>query len=289
MDEWDRSKHLGRSQTDIQKLRHQLKLIKENYFFDESEAEALYKVERNKADAAALQAKLRGQTQVPKPKSQASTSTSSTPSSSHVATTSSSITDVFEGDDGDSEGGVLDLLEPMPDTQLAEDGTVVNIRDMALPKNWSGRTPKTLLAETVNKADRYAVIAYTIVSGLSRAKRAAVDIRWEGRKASSWSMVDVACHDEGQSEQYIALVALHAITFPKLEGFAASASSSQHITSFRLLPPVFRDLWEELEDRRRCEDNMENRNAWGRLKNILKPKLGTNDKVIQMHIKGFLA
>jgi ATP-dependent RNA helicase DHX29 len=95
-----------------------------------------------------------------------------------------------------------------------------------------------------------------------------------------WFMEDVACHDDGQAEQYIATVALHALTFPLTDGFAASISTfpgSQ--TFFRLLPPVFRDLWNELEEKRKARDDKINRDIWAKLLSILKFKRETGDKV----------
>ena len=87
-------------------------------------------------------------------------------------------------------------------------------------------------------------------------------------------MEDIACHDLMQAEQYISLIALHALTFPQGEGFAVggtSAASSQ--TFFRLLPAVFRDLWDELEEQRRLRDDATNRAVWAKLRAILESKM----------------
>ena len=93
-------------------------------------------------------------------------------------------------------------------------------------------------------------------------------------------MDDVACHDIAQAEQYVATVALHALTFFNPDGFAiggTGAAGSQ--TSFRLLPPVFRDLWDELEQKRRLEDDTTNRAIWEKMRSILEPKLAPPEKV----------
>lgn len=93
-------------------------------------------------------------------------------------------------------------------------------------------------------------------------------------------MEDVACYDEGQAEAYIATIALHALTFPVTDGFQAgpsTASGSQ--TFFRLLPAVFRDLWDELEAERKVRDDSINRNVWAKLRAIVEPKLDNSIKV----------
>jgi ATP-dependent RNA helicase DHX29 len=168
----------------------------------------------------------------------------------------------------------------MPATETDAQGKTITIRDMAMPKHWSGRTPKVLLKETVAKSDRYAAIGYSIISGGSRARRASVSIRWEGKKMDEWLMEDVACHDDGQAEQYIATVALHALTFPPTEGFAASVSIVPGPqTFFRLLPAVFRDLWNELELARKIRDDKINRDVWAKLLSILEYKMEACDKV----------
>ncbi|GLB36275.1 putative P-loop containing nucleoside triphosphate hydrolase protein [Lyophyllum shimeji] len=271
---------------EVQVLRHHIAALKASYFFDEKEAEAMYRLERDKANAAALQDRLRGTNPTPgvklPPRNKgAKKRPPNLQPGKPTPTPSTDVCDIFDDDGDDSAtGGVLEILDRMPATETDAQGKLITIRDMALPKHWSGRTPKTLLQETVAKADRYAAISYSIASGASRAKRASVSIRWEGRKTDDWAMEDVACHDEGQAEQYIATVALHALTFPPTDGFAASASTAPGSqTFFRLLPAVFRDLWDELEASRKIRDDTINRNVWATLRSIIEPKLEGNAKV----------
>ncbi|KAF8832459.1 hypothetical protein HHX47_DHR1001422 [Lentinula edodes] len=260
----------------LQELQKRLLILRKNYVFDEQEAEKLYAVARKKADIASLDARLRGvkaDTDV--------TNTSKSPKKRPVEIQTStpeisSTVDVFDQEDN-AEGGLLDILEEMPNSEITTEGVTVSVRDMALPKHWSGRTSKTLLAETVAKSDRYAVVTYSIISGPSRVKRASVSVRWEGRKTDEWFMVDVACHDEGQAEQYVATLALHALTFPSTEGFAAGSSGGPQ-TFFRLLPPVYRDLWSELTDARKLKDDAINRGVWANLRSIVEPKLSVPSK-----------
>jgi ATP-dependent RNA helicase DHX29 len=184
--------------------------------------------------------------------------------------------DVFDDDSGDSAGGMFEILDDIPSTEVDSQGKTIHIRNMSLPKHWSGRTPKTLLLETVAKTDRYAAITYRLVSGSSRAKRAAVSIR-----EKEWIMEDVACYDETQAEHYVSTLALHALTFPSTKGFALGTSSSLGSqTFFRLLPAVFRDLWDELEETRKARDDAINRNIWAKLRQIVQPKLQANAAVL---------
>lgn len=266
----------------LQELQRRLKEVQQDYLFDQREAEAMFAVERSKVEANALQTKLRATADAAPTKSSPRVRRKiAEPPSRAESVTSVSTTDVFE-DTEESPGGMFELLEQMPDTETTESGVTVQIRDMALPKHWSGRTPKVLLTENVRKTDRYAVISFACISGASRAKRCSVEIRWDGGRTQLWSMEDVACHDNTQAEHYVSTVALHALTFPQSDGFAAGGTSTGSQTSFRLLPPVFRDLWDELEQKRRSADDSTNRAVWAKLRDILTPKLSRSEKVCSM-------
>ncbi|RDX56021.1 P-loop containing nucleoside triphosphate hydrolase protein [Lentinus brumalis] len=270
----------------LRELQRRLQNIQEDYLFDQREAEALFKEERSKVEAASLQAKLRGAqdlTPVKPPRPRAKAAEASEPPSRTES--AASTPDLFEGED-DTPGGMFGLLEQMPETETAENGTTIQIRDLALPKHWSGRTPKLMLSELVRKSDKYAVVSYACISGSSRAKRASVDIRWDGGKTQVWTMEDVACYDQTQAEQYVATIALHALTFPNGEGFAVGGSANAGSqTSFRLLPPLFRDVWDELEQKRRLDDNGTNRAIWAMLRSILEPKLAQIGNAVNRPLK----
>jgi ATP-dependent RNA helicase DHX29 len=267
----------------VHKLDMRLHALKKSYFFDEQEAEAMYQVERDKIRERALQDQLRGMASLATTFIDESIPSLKRPSELQplISTASTVTSDIFADDSGDSTTrGIFELLDDMPTTETDARGKTITIRDMAMPKHWSGRTPKMLLSETVAKSDRYAAIGYSIISSGSRARRAGVSIRWEGKKMDEWLMEDVACYDDGQAEQYIATVALHALTFPRTDGFAASVSTfpgSQ--TFFRLLPAIFRDLWNELEETRKVRDDQVNRDVWAKLLSILEVKMEASEKV----------
>lgn len=244
--------------SNAQTLRGQMESLKKNLFFDRQEAEALYNLEREKSSRLPPH-----QSQVVHKKKQRPPNIDPQPLQTGVSTTD----DIFSDD---TDVGLFDILEPLSTLETSNEGTVIQIRDMSLPKHWSGRTPKLLLSDFISKSDRYAAASYTIVSGSSRAKRASISIRWNSKKTQEWSMTDIACYDEGQAEQYIATVALHALTHTPTEGFASLSGGPS--TSFRLLPGIYRDLWDELEETRKVRDETINREIWDNLKSILKEK-----------------
>ncbi|KAH9054905.1 hypothetical protein EDB87DRAFT_1834544 [Lactarius vividus] len=128
-------------------------------------------------------------------------------------------TDFSDSNEREDEGlfGIFDV----PSTCITEAGVTVRVRDMVLTKGKFERTSKAFLQAAVNKLDSFAVTTYCPLSGVSRVHRASVSIRWGSEKISEWTMTDVACYDMTQAEQYIATVALHALTFPASAGFAS--------------------------------------------------------------------
>lgn len=177
--------------------------------------------------------------------------------------------------DASSADGIFGGLEDAMATELTVKGITYQMKDMSLPKNWSGQTPKKLLSDSVLKVDRYATITYSVLSGHSRAVRAAVTVSWrdENRPASKWSMEDIACPEFNQAEQYIALVAFHALTYPSTEGFAVILQPGT--TSFRLLPLVYREVWDQLEVRRNENNIRLNLGVWKQLLLVAKQRGGS--------------
>ena len=264
---------------EIRVMRQMAQELTKDYLFDEKDAQVQYRRKREQLDKEMLQERLSSlQPEEPLPQTVSvdkQHQTSQTPSSRR--STPGPGNDIFE-DSEDSSSGVLGLLD-VPN-EINDQGVAIELRDMALPKHWAGQTPKMLLRDLVVKTDRYAAISYNIISQHSRVKRANTIISWQNRKKDEWSMNDVGCHDEAQAEQYIATVALHALTYPLTDGFAASApSSAGSHTAFRLLPAIYRDLWDELEKSRKIRDDIVNRKVWAKLRDILDYKLESNLKV----------
>ncbi len=258
-------------------LKKRMEIVKRHYFFDEKTATANYNSERQKMISENLKARLRGdvvQKPLPAPKA---VLPPPAPLSMPQSDAPPPTPDFF---DDDSETGLFDLLQEMPTSETTAEGVTYTIRDMSLPKHWSGRIPMTSLAEVVSKADRYAVISYSIVSGASRAARAAVTIRWNGGSLRTWSMDTVACYDPIQAKHYVATMALHSVIYPGVEGFATGSPGVFGAqTQFRLLPPVFRNLWDELEAERKQKEDSVNKAIWAKLEVITEQTVTGYKKV----------
>lgn len=274
----NRSKH---PHTHLKEVRSQLSQLQTDFLFDEHEAATLYQNERDKA----LLEKLRGSESSQSPVNLPELGTpkkvpehiQALPPPLALSTTSPDIFD--DTSSTDSGEGLLGLLDAPP-TETNSAGVIIALKDMALPPNCPGRTlPQALLKGAVARLDRYAIITYNLISGESRAKRVSLRVRWGRTKSDTWSMDNVACVDQTQAEHYIALTALHALTFPRSEGFAGGSSRASNPTFFRLLPPKFRDLWDELEEARKLQENSTNRQVWARLRSIVETKLDSDRKV----------
>ncbi|KAG8927158.1 hypothetical protein FRC02_008427 [Tulasnella sp. 418] len=272
-------------------LKIKMNRIKGHYFFNQKDADAIYKTELVAYEKAALEERLKAGVlggasknleSAPPRTSEKKAPHNRKPSQLQLelkADKPPASVDILAstGDDeeSDEEGIFGTMLDEMPSSEVdSNSNVVIQVRDMALPKHFSGKTPKKILEETVQKQDRHATVSYRTISGSSRAARAGVTVIRSGRM-QEWDMIDVGCHSLEQAEQYIATVALHALTFVSQAGFAGAGANP---SIFRLLPPVFRDLWDELELRRKTDEDETNRQVWAKLKGILKPKLGSMTK-----------
>ncbi|KAG9008288.1 hypothetical protein FRB94_013450 [Tulasnella sp. JGI-2019a] len=256
------------------RLEARLELLRGHYFFKQAEADALVRLEQKKVQQAALEARLRDTAQTAPVSGSRQIRNSPTPISSERPMLADNTTPEEE----DTMFGTM--LDEMPTEETSPNGVIIRVRDMSLPKHWAGRTPKALLQETVQKSDQYAAISYRIISGGSRAVRVAITIRYAGSRTDEWEMTDAGCYDETQAQQYIATIALHALTFVHQPGFVSGGTGGAVHTHFRLLPPIFRDVWDELEQKRKASENETNRAVWGKLRDILEAKMTATAKVV---------
>lgn len=260
----------------LRQLDRKINEISKDYLCDGKEALSIYRKERERAEKLRLEERLRsspakGLDSVVGPKR------SKAPSVNNPPATTSLLDD---SDSDESSTGVLGFLDEVGATEITVKGVTYKLRDMNIPKHWSGPMPRTVLRDFVAKIDKYAAISYVIISGQSRARRASVSISWRGHKRDEWTMDDVACSTDSQAEQYIATIALHSLTYPLTDGFISSSpASTSNSTSFRLLPACYRDLWDELEDTRKNRDDLINRTVWSSLYDLVKAKIQSDSKV----------
>lgn len=257
-------------------LRKKIKDIEGDYTFRKTDAEKLYREERTKLDAAQLSARLNGTTlesSVPEfptsiatpvgnveesstPATNGATTASSPPSPSLANGTSNG--EGGEGTNGGEDGFFGNLLEEMPVEEKTEEGTTIPIRNLSLPKHFSGKTPKASLEETVRKLDKPASVKFNVTSR-SRAVRANVTIKWSNGRVQGHEMNDIACWDQPQAYNYIATIALFAVA-------GQTAVNKQ-------LPTVFRDLWDELVAKKKEEDEDAYREKLKLYKKIAEPRM----------------
>ncbi|GAA5938098.1 hypothetical protein JCM10213_000830 [Rhodosporidiobolus nylandii] len=283
-------------------LKTKIKEIEGEYTFRKTDAEKLYREERTKLDAAQLAARLNG-TKLdsvvpgfPAPSSSSSSFatpasngeglapaaeiTSSQPPTPNANGGGSSLS--TPGKDGEEGGDFFgNMLEEAPAAEAeerTEAGTIIPVRDVSLPKHFSGKTPKASLEETVRKIDKYGTVIFSVISR-SRAVRASVTIRWSGGangedskngvgilaggRTQTFTMDEIACHSQPDAYNYIATVALFAVV---------NSKDGQGLQVNKTLPTVFRDLWDELAEKRKREDEEEYRGKLKLFKAIAKPR-----------------
>ncbi|KAF8337940.1 P-loop containing nucleoside triphosphate hydrolase protein [Cantharellus anzutake] len=256
--------------------------LRQHYLFNAKDADLEFRSQKDAYLSAALHDRLRNPNAIdslisdttPRKLRKGGASSRATPII--AAPSSKSTSDLLEGSDTDQSEGIFGtMLDETPTSEtLPAFNTVVRIRDMQLPKQWSGRTPKALLDDHVHRIDKYAAISYFSVGGASRAVRAGVSVRWITRKSQEWRMEEDGCYDHIQAEHFISVVALHGLSFDSPPGFAVG-NTANNTSNTRGFPPVFRDLWNELENRRKSEYERTNRAIWATLRNLLGSRIST--------------
>lgn len=114
----------------------------------------------------------------------------------------------------------------------------------------------------MRRLDRSAVVIFRIISR-SRAFRAAVNIRWgDTGKIEDYEMQEIACWDQTQAYNYIATVALFNI-------------SSTASTSHKQLPPVYKDLWDDLVSKKKVLEDETYRDQLKLFKCIAETRLSS--------------
>lgn len=285
------------AQVDV--LKDKIQAVESDYTFRKVDAEKVYRAERTKLDAAQLAARLNGTTletpfaaasslgpSTPSDVSSGANGASVTPSApfSEGATPSASGLTGANGsssapaspgrsangavEDKDDEGFFGTMLDEMPTEEINDEGTSIPVRNMALPKHFSGRTPRISLQDTVRKLDKHAKVTFAVISR-SRAVRASVTIRWSPDESGApgrvqyFDMQDVACWDQKQAYDYIATVALFAIaTSPQGNGMALN----------KALPTVFRDLWDDFVAERTAQEEERYRERLKLYKSLAEPR-----------------
>lgn len=101
-------------------------------------------------------------------------------------------------------------------------------------------------------------------------------------------MDDVACHDQFQAEHYVAVLALHSLSYPPLNGFQSSAQLKGAQSPVRNVPPCFKDLWDELEEKRKADEATRDREIWESLGVLLDAKM-VEARRVSVLLKGLVA
>lgn len=139
------------------------------------------------------------------------------------------------------------------------------VRSMPLPKHFTASTaaPKTTLQGAAVKLDRFCLIDYVTLSNSFRAARVMLKIRWSDRREQAWTMQDLGCSSLAEAESYVATLALHDI-------IAIEGKGDKSV--WRSFPPAFRDLWDELEEKRKGLLDKERRAVWATLRAIVEAR-----------------
>lgn len=254
------------------------------YLFDKRDADAAVnmgrgqldeQVRENRATARAAEAIKKEQENKELAQNDAGETSKSAPVSNsadqHKDTEShaNSTDSASDGPASDTEGDLFgNLLDEAPSEYIDEaTNMTIKVRSMPLPKQYAGKPPKLLLEDVVRRRDKFASKpVFSLLPGGNRAKRAMVTLRWDAGTQHVYSMHEEACPDQTQAYNYVATVALFNID----TGSVA-----------RQLAPAFRDLWGELEAKKKDSDEQSYRDHLKHIKTLIDPRLGLPVRSLQ--------
>lgn len=159
----------------------------------------------------------------------------------------------------------MQLFEQTELQEPASNEPAIFVRSLPLPKHYTASTaaPKTTLQAAAVKLDRFCLIDYTPLSASFRAARVLLKIRWSDRREQVWAMEDLGCSDLVEAECYVATLALHDI-------IAVEGKGDKSV--WRSFPPAYRDLWDELEEKRKGSLDKDRRAIWSTLRAIVEAR-----------------
>ena len=242
----------------VTRLKETVVGLEKEYHFDRKQADAIYRTKKAQRHAASVRDRLNG-------KLEAGDGTASRTESPVKKSAGSSALD--SGDVSDDEGmlgNLMDIAELAVEDARQDEGsanTTITVKSMALPtqSNFSAASPKAMLQAAVKRYSKNAILTYAKLSGGSRAVRAGLEVRFASDHIRVWRMVDIACENRLEAENYVATLALHELY----------ADGHLELPNWRVMPPAYRDLWGELEEAHLAKRNEEDLALWKRIRNLL--------------------
>lgn len=182
--------------------------------------------------------------------------------------------------DADMFGGLLD--EAPTEIQDASTGITIHVRPLPLSVK-GGRTPRSVLAESLRRVDPAASTRYEPVSTGGKIFRSRLTMKWPGPegKKSTQNYVDVfeltgeAAESQSAADDMLATLALNCIEKDK--------------PAYRSLPGPYRDWNDEIDRHRKAERSARGVELLKRVRDILTPRLEEVRAYKQTNKKGAAA
>lgn len=162
-----------------------------------------------------------------------------------------------------SEGGLFGtMLDELPTSETDASGSIIRIRSLPASKSGAGgKSPRSLLSESLRRIDPFAVTHYAPLGGGSRACRSALTIRWvkQSKRVAVYRMSGEGAPTQNAADDLVATLALNCI--------------ERERPVYRALPPGYREWWDELEEARKEERDRKGRDTVRRMKDVLKSRV----------------
>ena len=162
-------------------------------------------------------------------------------------------------------------------TPLQNDSERLEIRDFG---KWTGVNPRRVLEEACKSRDSAVKIAYAVISNASFANQSEMLISWS-KKQSRLPPIEISQVEAGvyTDKHYLKMVKIATPTSAQSEAYIATVglfilfgnSGKDERVALRL-PPVWRDLWDELMAAKKDQLYKLDRDMVGAIKSLVKDK-----------------
>ncbi|GIJ98894.1 hypothetical protein Aspvir_001016 [Aspergillus viridinutans] len=190
----------------------------------------------------------------------------------------------------DDGGDTADLLGDMFETEepILETGIItaelkkasITMRDFG---KWTGLSPRRVLEETCKSRDTGCTVTYKDFSPSSHTNRKAVEVRWSKPGDVPFPLeVDMVTHKSNSYTTFVSMESIATSTSQQAEAFVSTIAlfilfpqSSKEGKAYLRLPAVWRDLWTELADVKKLQEEEVDKKVVKGLRTLIQENQGT--------------
>ncbi|KAJ5730239.1 uncharacterized protein N7483_004747 [Penicillium malachiteum] len=259
---------------EVAKLQRKIAKIERDVLFERQEAEYIWKdkLEELRKDAAFLRRPVERKKDAQETEPEPEDPNLTVPSLEEMDEAEGLLGGMFQ-DEPDSTGSILGL--PPPDG-----GVKITLRDFGKS---TGLSPRRVLEETCKSRDASCKVVYQDFSTSGHQIRKAVEVRWSKPQESPFSLeVESVTHKSNANATYVSMDSLATPNTQQAEAYVSTLAlfilfpqNSKEGKAYLRIPAVWRDLWTELSNLKKIQEDEIDKSTIKSLKVLVQENQGT--------------